>query len=255
MAELIPIQAPLANPNDTVAMLVEWRVANHVSVTAGQIVARMETTKAVIDVDSPATGRLECLAEVGAEVSVGAVIGFVEVPAGATSDPVHPPVIPYERPDTEREEALASEDSPDRRVVAHGGHLGNSGTNIRLTRRAQLAARRIGVDPTMLGLVGLVRTRELLEAVERGPIPAEMTDEQVTEQVGGEVTSGLGADVAARTVQDGSPSDGAVASLIISGIPKCHQCSAATGTSLLVTVQPDGYVRIMCLSCFLRQQE
>src|SRR5581483_2181321 len=182
MAEFIPIQVPFANPNDTAAILVEWLAVHGGSVTLGQIVARMETTKTVIDVDSPATGRLDCVAEAGAEVPLGMAIGFIEVSAGAASSPTQPrSVARYAGFDTVADDTLTSKGPPGSRAVAHRVQSAYGDTDIRLSRRAQLVASHIGMDPTTLGLVGLVKTREFLEAVARASVPTEMTNEQITD--------------------------------------------------------------------------
>jgi pyruvate/2-oxoglutarate dehydrogenase complex dihydrolipoamide acyltransferase (E2) component len=213
MAELIPILVPLINPNDPFTTLVEWLIAPHVSVIAGQPVARMETTKAVIDVESPAAGELDCVAEVGAELSPGEVIGFVQVVAEAALDPGPSTVSAQDLSDTDGDKG--------------DEHAGDGDGGIRLTREAQRVAKHFGVDPTMLGLVGLVRTRDFMDAVERGPSRSEVVDGE----------------------------DDAAASVFFSGAPRCHQCGATTGEPLVLTVQSDGYVRTMCTSCLFRQRE
>lgn len=169
MSDLIPVQVPFTNPNDTAATLVEWLVEQHATVTVGQLLVRLETTKTVIDLDSPATGRLERVAEAGADLLVGAVIGFVGVPVEAPQAAAQPPVLPHERTAVAGEETLLSEDLSDPGSVGRSALPADS-ANVRLSQRAQLMAQRMGVDPATLGLVGLVRVREFVEAVERYPI-------------------------------------------------------------------------------------
>lgn len=84
--------------------VAEWRVAPGDRVTKGDIVALVETDKAVIDVEVFETGVVEeLLVEVGARVPVGTVLAHI----GTGAEPVAEPSAPAPVPTTAKAEAEA----------------------------------------------------------------------------------------------------------------------------------------------------
>jgi acetyltransferase-like isoleucine patch superfamily enzyme len=71
------ITIPRENANDDVVKVLRWLVATGDLVRAGATVAEIETSKAVIEVTSPAAGRVTILAAPGTDVAVGSAIGAV----------------------------------------------------------------------------------------------------------------------------------------------------------------------------------
>lgn len=63
---------------ETEGDLVEWLATDGDTVTQGQAVAQIETSKVVVDVESPAAGTLRHRAEEGDVVELGQVIAIVE---------------------------------------------------------------------------------------------------------------------------------------------------------------------------------
>jgi pyruvate/2-oxoglutarate dehydrogenase complex dihydrolipoamide acyltransferase (E2) component len=57
--------------------IVEWRKASGDIVERGEIVAVVDADKVTLDVEAPATGRIEITADEEAEVAVGEPIGWV----------------------------------------------------------------------------------------------------------------------------------------------------------------------------------
>jgi pyruvate/2-oxoglutarate dehydrogenase complex dihydrolipoamide acyltransferase (E2) component len=57
--------------------VIEWRKATVDAVERGEIVAVVDGDKVTLDVEAPASGILEIIAEEEAEVSVGQPIGWV----------------------------------------------------------------------------------------------------------------------------------------------------------------------------------
>ena len=57
--------------------VVEWRKETGDLVERGEIVAVVDADKVTLDVEAPASGRLEIAVKEGAEVSVGEPIGWV----------------------------------------------------------------------------------------------------------------------------------------------------------------------------------
>jgi pyruvate dehydrogenase E2 component (dihydrolipoamide acetyltransferase) len=79
------IVPPLSQTSDTL-VLVAWLKQAGDAVTKGEPLFEVETDKATLEVEAPATGTLcELLAEPGAEVAVRSVIGVIAVPIEETA--------------------------------------------------------------------------------------------------------------------------------------------------------------------------
>jgi len=63
--------------NDPSILLAAWLVKDGEEVREGQLIAEMETSKAIIEFPSPASGRITILARAGDHIEVGAVIGHI----------------------------------------------------------------------------------------------------------------------------------------------------------------------------------
>ena len=73
----VAIRVPQLNVNDDAVQLARWRIASGASVSAGDVICDVETTKAASEIASPTTGILVHGAAEGAQVLVGAVIAAV----------------------------------------------------------------------------------------------------------------------------------------------------------------------------------
>ena len=83
----IAIHVPRINNNDDEVKLVEWKLAVGSAVERGQLIAAVETDKAVVDVEAPEAGYLiAALGEADQMVRVGAVLAWL----GATADEAPP---------------------------------------------------------------------------------------------------------------------------------------------------------------------
>lgn len=61
----------------------EWVKSPGAEISQGEIIAVLEADKATVDVEAPMGGRLlEHLAEVGAEIAIGAPLALLEVSTG-----------------------------------------------------------------------------------------------------------------------------------------------------------------------------
>lgn len=110
------LRAPRLNPNDDAVELIEWLKAPGTFVRAGEAVCVVETSKAIVEVAAEADGYLTPLARAGERVAVGAALAALT-----------------EMPDEEvGPEAPGASDGA---VVARA-----------FTRKAEIAARRLGVD-------------------------------------------------------------------------------------------------------------
>ncbi len=75
--ETIPVVVPQMGVVEEFVVL-EWHVDDGSSVTEGQVLATIETEKAEVEVESPASGRLEILIPAGPEpVQVSETLGNI----------------------------------------------------------------------------------------------------------------------------------------------------------------------------------
>ena len=74
MKPFVEVKVPVENVNDVTARLLAWRFESGANVTEGDILAEMETTKAVFEVPAPATGIVQFAWSPSTEVPVGDVL-------------------------------------------------------------------------------------------------------------------------------------------------------------------------------------
>ena len=58
--------------------VAEWLVADGDTVTEGQPLYSLEADKSTNEVDSPATGKLRIVAQIGETYEVGSVLGYID---------------------------------------------------------------------------------------------------------------------------------------------------------------------------------
>jgi len=76
IAEQSEIRVPRETVNDDVVKIVRWLAREGELVRPGTAVVEIETSKSVLEVEPPCEGRLTILCQPGAEVPVGAVLGY-----------------------------------------------------------------------------------------------------------------------------------------------------------------------------------
>ncbi|AUX32348.1 MULTISPECIES: condensation domain-containing protein [Sorangium] len=130
--------------NDETTLIAEWLAKDGDYVAAEQVIARVETSKATVDVHSEASGYLRTRCKAGDELPVGAPIAEIYA----------------ER--RELEAAVASE-------VAPKGGAGGGGRAVgelaRLSRPARRFLEQNNLDPALLSLPGLVSVADIKEAL------------------------------------------------------------------------------------------
>ncbi|HEY7650793.1 MAG TPA: 2-oxo acid dehydrogenase subunit E2 [Methylomirabilota bacterium] len=94
MSEPVPVLMPQMNPNDEQAVIVCWHVTSGSRVTADQVLATVETTKATFDVNAPQAGYVFFDHPPKTMVAVGAIIAWISDHA----EPPRPPA-PGDRTD------------------------------------------------------------------------------------------------------------------------------------------------------------
>jgi pyruvate/2-oxoglutarate dehydrogenase complex dihydrolipoamide acyltransferase (E2) component len=164
MAEPCLVLVPKENVNDETAKLVAWFVEDGAHVDAGRLLAQVETSKAVLDIEAPASGVVRFAAKAGDEVAIGGVlcrIGDgampVEAPLPRAEDPSAIPVPP----------ALAAvvEAAPRVLAVASNGHAHEApatSASPRFSRAARELMTARGLDPSAFAASGLVRSLDVL---------------------------------------------------------------------------------------------
>lgn len=96
------IQMPRLSENMTEGKLLRWCVQEGAFVTAGDVIAEVETDKANMEIEALETGQVECLsAKPGDLVPVGASMGRLRPGVAAEPAPVDPPAVP--KPKKERD--------------------------------------------------------------------------------------------------------------------------------------------------------
>jgi pyruvate/2-oxoglutarate dehydrogenase complex dihydrolipoamide acyltransferase (E2) component len=180
------VLVPRENVNDESAMLVAWSAADGSRVEAGQCVAQVETSKAVVDVAAPAAGTLRHGARAGQEVAVGGVLGWVgdgaAVPAQARNGDAANGAGPRHLPPSVRR--LVAEEDIDPAVLKGTGrdgrvtkadvldHLTTAGARpgpheagrplpTRISPAARELIRELGLDENDFAGRGLVRSRDV----------------------------------------------------------------------------------------------
>jgi hypothetical protein len=143
-----PIRVPTTDVNSETAILVEWRADAGATVTEGEIVAEVETSKSVVEVAAPGTGVLFREFDEGAEVLISQPIGAVF-------------------PDTAALEA---------HVAAHRMEKGDpsEARGYRASAKAEVLAKKLGVDLSKLDFGERLITTKDVENAAIASAPAQM---------------------------------------------------------------------------------
>jgi pyruvate/2-oxoglutarate dehydrogenase complex dihydrolipoamide acyltransferase (E2) component len=171
MSEITPVTVPRENVNDETATLVCWYIENGQYVERGQLLAQVETSKATLEIEAPASGVVHCVVAAGAEVAIGGLIcqiggtapasaldgagAALQNGAEAVQAPRSDAVLPapaFARPSDNHQET----DATAYRAVPV--------TSTRLSRKAAQLAKELGLDPAQFAGRGLVRSQDVLPA-------------------------------------------------------------------------------------------
>lgn len=77
LKKVTSVRMPQVNVNDDEVTLVSWRVDNNEQVTEGRPLCEVETSKAVGDVEAPASGVLRQIKKVGEQIAVGEIFAYI----------------------------------------------------------------------------------------------------------------------------------------------------------------------------------
>lgn len=144
------IRVPREIVNDDIAIIIGWQVTTGCRVKHREIIALLETSKAIVEVEAEAEGYLEILYPEGAEVGIGEVIGLL-----------HP-----EPKYSKNAELVGNE-----RSGSGNQQISNATTacnESRLSRKARMLIEQYGIDPGVFTGHGLVREVDVIHYLERG---------------------------------------------------------------------------------------
>jgi pyruvate/2-oxoglutarate dehydrogenase complex dihydrolipoamide acyltransferase (E2) component len=151
------VHIPRENVNDEKVKLVSWLVSDRERVESGKRIAEVETSKAILEIESPYSGYVRHRAAPGAEIGVGAILCYVT----AAPDDLLP----------------AAESVPQAALEQEAAQ--SAGTGARFSRKALILAQEHGIDLRRFEGRGLVRERDILEflggAAPGGPRPGVVT--------------------------------------------------------------------------------
>ena len=197
MSELVAIVMPQENVSDEHVLIVQWIVADGTWVEADQLVAEVETSKALVEVHSPAAGYLKHVEPAGTEVAVGAAFAYLAsapdtpLPSGATT----------EKEVSKRGSELPAPPSFAKVPVQAAGaaSVPRSSTSSlpppspvgsRFSPAAQALMERYGVSPNSITTAGLVRAKDVMRVLGGNaaePVQRVIASEDVPNEIPGAV--------------------------------------------------------------------
>ncbi len=150
MPDIIPITIPRDTVNDETVLILCWKAPSGSFVEKDQFLCEVETSKAVMEIHSPAPGILRYTAAAGSEIPVGSMICSIAIGSIATagSDSIDPIIAPA------GEQTAASVARPE---------------TARFTPMARALAEQHGIDPALFPAGTLVRSRDVLRQAGRSP--------------------------------------------------------------------------------------
>lgn len=172
------VRVPRETVNDDVVTVQTWQVAHGERVRAGQHVVSIETSKAVLEVESDGDGFLEILHPKGSEVPIGELIGRVlDAPPAAASAVAPGSLAPPERTTQAppplprssnrlRDKANGVAPVPVRPVPTTpiAPEYGPVATTI--SRKAQALIDERGIDAAVFAGLGMVREADVIRHLE-----------------------------------------------------------------------------------------
>jgi len=124
------VRIPRINANDAGARILEWHVKDRGRVRKGEPLLTMETSKAVVEMESPEDGYVHLLVAAGTEVEVGATVALI---------------------------AHSLDELKEETAIPAGEHP------VRATERARRLALEHGIDLSSLKIPGIITQRHVSE--------------------------------------------------------------------------------------------
>lgn len=138
---LAEVRTPHETVNDDIVIVTAWRVEEGSAVRSQDVIADIETSKAILEVEAEVDGFLEIIHPVGAEVAVGELIGNIvsEFVAG--------------QPSAAAASAAASTEA-------------SSASGVSISKKAQVLVDEHGIDAEVFAGQGLVREVDVIKYLE-----------------------------------------------------------------------------------------
>ncbi|MGO9588895.1 MAG: biotin/lipoyl-containing protein [Candidatus Acidiferrales bacterium] len=152
MHEVTAIRVPFENVNDETVKLVAWLVEEGQEVFEGQMLAEVETSKAIVEMTAPVAGRISLKAKAGEDLRVGVVIAHIGADGKDT-------VAGQSR---EREDAEVGGRARQSRAETGEGQ-DTLPTGVSFSKKALGLIERHKVDPKAFAGRGLVREQHVAE--------------------------------------------------------------------------------------------
>jgi acetyltransferase-like isoleucine patch superfamily enzyme len=149
MIEGVAIRIPVETVNDDSVILLHWYVAEGATVREDQLIAEVETSKAVMEVYAPGNGVIQLAAQAGNTLPVGSVIAYLE-PAAASPGVQN---LPFHQESTEGEV---------HRVRTTGSVELMVTPDVRISRKAMELMHQHGLSPESFQSQSMIREVDVL---------------------------------------------------------------------------------------------
>jgi acetyltransferase-like isoleucine patch superfamily enzyme len=154
MTEPVPIRIPVETVNDDSVILLHWYVADGASVNKDQLIAEVETSKAVMEVYAPGDGVIQLVAEAGNMLPVGTVIAHLT--STANSAGLQKPSFHLESPEGEAPKVRTSASVELLTVLP----------DVRISRKAMELIQQHGLSRESFQSKSMIREVDVLEILE-----------------------------------------------------------------------------------------
>jgi len=145
--EIIPIWIPKDNVSDEAYKLTEIYITNGSSIKTGDLIGSLETSKADIEIESPADGFLHYKVEEGDTIAVGALLAVI------TPDENFP---------------KAYFDDQEKEAIPAKGNGTMTATTVRVSKKAQRLLEEHQIDPEVFTGKSLISYQDVKEYLDKG---------------------------------------------------------------------------------------
>ena len=170
-----PVIIPQDNVNDESVTLLSWFIKNGEKVIQGQMIAEIETSKAVMEIEAPATGILEYSIEPGSDIDVGAMLCSIRGGESVSSIADAPSSTELSTvPSTNKEN---NEEGSETSAPPEGGKPTH------FTKKAQALIEERNLQPNRFAGRGLVRTKDIFVELGERSSPQAQSRTSVQEKL------------------------------------------------------------------------
>ena len=167
---MIEFKMPSLGADMESAVLMEWLVKEGDKVKKGQVIAEVETSKGIIEIEVFEDGIIEkILVEIGTECDVGKPLALIRSESESLAEPVAK-ITP--EPESQLSESSEPEPSPEPKEVQHAA---SREKHIQASPAARKRAKELGVDLAALAskIEGKIRIKQVEAAAEtKDKVPA-----------------------------------------------------------------------------------